>query len=186
MMRLFVAIDLTPEIKNRLLQLIENLKKKKARVKWIIPNGMHLTIKFLGETSPEKLELIKEILAKISKKFKPFYLILKKTGYFPEKSKKPRVLWVGVEADPTLYALKKELEKEFHKIGYLEEAREFIPHLTLGRVKFPNEIESTIEELDRYKNSFFGEIRVKKIILFQSILKPEGAEYIPLAEFLIG
>lgn len=181
-MRTFIAVDLDKEIKSNLLSLLDKLKKKGENIKWIRQEGMHLTIKFIGEIKEEKISDIENILRKIAEGHKPFSLKINGTGFFPLERKNPRVLWAGVEADETLYSLQRQLESDLEKIGFPREKREFHPHLTLGRVKAPS-VGETISELQKYKESTFGEMMVNKITFFQSILKPSGAEYIKLSEF---
>ena len=180
-MRLFIAIELSSEIRKNLGKLIDLLKTKGEGVKWVNPENIHLTLKFLGETPPSKIQEITDSLKKSAKKFSSFSLSVKGTGCFPSEKKPPRVLWVGVEHNDYLDEFQKEIEMNLKKIGFPEEGRKFIPHLTLGRVKSPIKLGSIKEELKKYEEKFFGKVRVNEVVLFQSILKPEGAEYIPLA-----
>ena len=88
---------------------------------------------------------------------------------------------MGIEHNDYLNEFQKEIEMNLKEMGFPEEGRKFVPHLTLGRVKFPARLGSIKEELKKYEDKFFGKVKVKEVILFQSILKPQGAEYIPLA-----
>lgn len=182
-MRTFIAIDLEKEIKESLSSLIDKLRERSQNIRWVRQEGMHLTLKFLGEIKEEKRPSIENILEKVISNYKPFSLKIKGTSYFPLGRKNPRVLWTGVEADETLPSLQQRLESELEKIGFPREKREFHPHLTLGRVKAPSYIQETVRALERHKESVFGEMTVYKITFFQSILKPSGAEYIALSEF---
>lgn len=181
-MRTFIAIDLDKKIKESLSSLIEKLREKNQSIRWVKREGMHLTLKFLGEIKEEKRPLIENVLEKVISNTQPFSLKIKGTSYFPLGRKNPRVLWTGVEAEETLTSLQQRLESELEKIGFPREKREFHPHLTLGRVKAPSYIQETLRELERYKESIFGEMTVNKITLFQSTLKPSGAEYKVLSE----
>ncbi len=181
-MRTFIAIDLDNEIKEALSALIEKLRERSQNIRWVRREAMHLTLKFLGEINKERIPEIEGILGKVVRKYQPFILKIKGTGYFPPKKKNPRVLWTGVEADEVLTSLQKDLEKELQEIGFPEEKREFRPHLTLGRVKMPSSIQETMRELEKHQESVFGEMTVHKITFFQSILKPSGAEYNALSE----
>ncbi len=182
-MRLFIAIELSSEIKKNIMELINILRYKGEGVKWVRPNGIHLTLKFLGETPPSRIQEITNSLQKTVKNFSSFYLSFQSTGCFPSGKKPPRVLWIGVEPNDYLNKIQKELEKNLEEIGYPKEKREFIPHLTLGRVRSPGRLGSIKEEFEKHKERSFGKMKVEKVTLFQSILKPEGAEYIPLAHF---
>ena len=182
-MRTFIAIDLEPEIKCSLTNLLSDLKKTGDKIKWAKKQSMHLTLKFLGEISRDKMTEIESVLERLSNKFSSFQLILKGTGTFPPKSKKPRILWIGIEECSRLNDFQSELETSLEKVGFPIENRKFRPHLTLGRVKKPENLDSLLSLYDRHKESDFGEMVVNKITFFKSILKPEGAEYHILSEF---
>lgn len=185
-MRTFIAIDLDKEIKKNLLSFISELDKltREGRsIRWVKPEGMHLTLKFLGEITGEKVREIENILKAITGKYKSFVLNFKGTGSFPPGSRNPRVLWVSIEEVETLKALQLHLEGELEKLGFPREGRKFHPHLTLGRVKIPSHIRETLSLLEKNKDTNFGEMQAKKLTFFQSILKPSGAEYSALSEF---
>jgi len=181
-MRTFIAIDLDKGIKENLFALIDKLREKSQNIRWVKREAMHLTLKFIGEIKEGRIPEIENILENVVKDFQPFALKIKGTGYFPLSQKSPRVLWTGVEADETLHSLQHKLENDLEKIGFPREKREFHPHLTLGRVKAPTSIQEAVRELERHKESIFGEMTVNKITLFQSILKPSGAEYKALSQ----
>ena len=185
-MRTFIAIDLSQEIKKVLSRLIEELDemdKEHKKIRWVKKEGMHLTIKFLGDVGNEKISQIEKALKNISGKFEPFVLKLKRTGTFPPGSTNPRVLWIGIEEEETLKALQYQIEAELEKLGFPRERRKFHPHLTLGRVKVFSNLRQTLLLLEKYRERIFGEMKVEKITFFQSKLKPTGAEHSILSEF---
>lgn len=182
-MRAFIAIDLEDKIKKRLSSLLLELNKVSQGIKWVRKEGMHLTLKFLGEIEKEKIPEVESILKEISGKYSSFPLRLKGTGSFPPGKKNPRVLWLGIEASKSLKSLQFQIEKALEKLGFPREKREFHPHLTLGRVKFHSHLGGVLSQLEKEKETIFGEMIVEKIIFFQSILKPTGAEYKVLSEF---
>lgn len=181
-MRTFIAIDLNEEIKANINQLIEKLDIGNPGIKWVEKNGMHLTLKFLGNISPEKSSSIQSSLEKAVGEFSSFPLILRGTGFFPPGKKIPRVLWVGIEKNESLQSLQARVEEEMEKLHFPKEKRKFHPHLTLGRVKKNYGVEAVLKELQQYENADFGEMKVDKITFFQSALKPSGAEYTKLSE----
>ncbi len=181
-MRTFIAIDLDNEIKNNLSLLISRLKKCSPNIKWIKHQGMHLTLKFLGEIPTDKVSEVESSLRKVTEKHRHFLLKFKGTGTFPEGNKSPRILWLGIEDNENLKIFQSELESELEKIHFLRENRKFHPHLTLGRVKSHHDLSLTLSELEKYREKDFGEMIVKKIILFKSTLKPSGAEYTIISE----
>ncbi len=181
-MRTFIAIEIEPSIKEKISNLIRELEKVGAKVGWVKKESIHLTLKFLGEIEEGKIRDVSEKLKLISSKIKPFRIKIEGTGWFPEKSSNPRVLWVGVKFPEQLKILWEEIEREMGKIGFKQEEREFSPHITIGRVKGNGSIHKILDILKK-SSTLFGEIEVKGIILFQSILKPDGAEYNALEKF---
>jgi 2'-5' RNA ligase len=182
-MRTFVAIDLVPDLKITMETLIRNIKKSAKGIKWVNSSGMHLTLKFLGDITPEKAGDVIGLLKTIAQKHSAFPLQLKGTGTFPPGRKKStRVIWAGIVETPELISLNEGLEEGFEKIGFSREDRPFHPHLTLARVKSPDGIEPVLNELEKYRETDFGGMMVDRMRFFQSIMKPDGAHYSALGE----
>jgi 2'-5' RNA ligase len=181
-LRTFVAIDLDPKLKEVLQSLVIKLKKTGADVHWVGFPGMHLTLKFLGEVEEEGLPAIGRVVKKAVGGQARFPLVLQGTGSFPG-GKNPRVLWVGVRENPGLMSLEREIENGLEAEGYPRETRVFHPHLTLGRVKGQARIQAAVLELERDRETVFGEMTARKVTLFESLLSPQGAEYKVLSEF---
>jgi 2'-5' RNA ligase len=181
-MRTFVAIDLDPELKKALQDLVLKLKKTGADVRWVNFHGMHLTLKFLGEVEQDSVPAVENVLRTAASGHARFPFVLEGTGTFPE-GKSPRVLWVGVRKEPVLLDLQFEIEAGLEKEGYPSEERAFHPHLTLGRVKSSLRVREAVAELAKYREAPLGEMTARKVTLFQSILKPEGAEYRVVSEY---
>ncbi|HEK85114.1 MAG: RNA 2',3'-cyclic phosphodiesterase [Candidatus Saccharicenans sp.] len=176
-MRTFIAIELSPEIKDRLDLLIRKLKPAANNIKWVSKENLHLTLKFLGEINDQQTEMVKSVLEGIVSQSRPFHLALKGTGSFPPGQSRIRVVWVGISADPVLFELQKLIENSLEEKGFLREERPFTPHLTIGRAKIPAKLDSLRAELERLKDEDFGAMEVKEITFFQSILRPQGPEY---------
>ncbi len=185
-MRAFIAIDLDDRLKKNLEALIDELRPNGKNIRWVSAQGMHLTLKFLGEIPEQDFSRLADPLRNLVKNHTGFDLRLKGTGWFPPGRKNPRVLWVGVEAGPSLEILQKDIETAAEKLGFPREAREFHPHLTLGRVKFPSQLDAVLSDLEKHRETVFGEMWTSKVTLFRSILKPSGAEYSVLSEFPLG
>ncbi len=181
-MRVFVAIELEKEIKETLSALIRELDTGSRNIKWVKRQGMHLTLKFLGETPQEKVAEVQSVLEAASGEHPSFEIILKGTGTFPPEARIPRVVWIGIEENPALSAIQTRIENDLHKIRFPREQRQFHPHLTLGRIKGPENLGPVIHTLGQNRNTEFGRMSVDKITLFQSTLKPTGAEYTVLSE----
>ncbi len=183
--RTFIAIKLTPEISSNISKLQEELKKTSAQVKWVKPENIHLTLKFLGHVTPEELEKVKLITKETLEPFAPFEVSISGLGAFP-KIKYPRVIWVGVDqGKEELKRMVSNLEERLARIGFAKEKRPFSPHLTLGRVKSSKGRERLIEALSLVKASNLGNMRVTKISIMKSELRPEGPIYTILEETVL-
>jgi 2'-5' RNA ligase len=181
-MRTFIAIELDQKIKTILSSHIKKLETSGAKVRWVKPQGMHLTLKFLGEVPEARIPEIKKVLARLAKDYGSFQLILKGTGTFPPPPRTPRVVWIGIEQTESLQHIQTRVENELHKIRFPKEKRKFHPHLTLGRVKNPMNIQPLLEMLNLHNQTDFGTMSVNKLTFFRSMLKPSGAEYTVLSE----
>lgn len=184
-MRTFIAIDLDPGLKTSLQNLVRILKRTGAEVRWSGAQAMHLTLKFLGETEEDRASAASEALRRTASRHPGFRLELRGTGTFPP-GRPPRVLWVGLEAGPELPALREDVETAMEALGFPRENRPFHPHLTLGRVKGPGRLREALAELGKHSDSTFGEMTARKVTFFQSLLRPEGAEYRVIGEFPLG
>ena len=180
--RTFIAIDLEPGMKTALQGLIGALKTAGADVRWAQTSGLHLTLKFLGEIDEEKSTVVKRTLQEVAGRHASFPLRLEGTGAFPGEHN-PRILWAGFAAEPDLLAFHEDLEQELEREGFPREERAFHPHLTLGRVKGPGRVRNAMLELEKHRRDSLGEMTVHKVALFESRLRPEGAEYRVLAEY---
>lgn len=180
--RSFIAIELDKDAKKELAALTETLKKSGADVKWVNPDGIHLTMKFLGNVPEEKISGIKRILDETAASFKPFSMMLSAIGAFPKISY-PRVIWVGVEEGKKeaseIYNL---LESRLENVGFQKEKRPFSAHITLGRVRSQKNRESLITRIENLKFSYSKTINVGHLTLFQSTLSPHGSTYTALHE----
>ncbi|HHS96806.1 MAG TPA: RNA 2',3'-cyclic phosphodiesterase [Chloroflexi bacterium] len=155
-------------------------------VRWVRAEGIHLTLKFLGETPVAKLPEIKGALAAVARNAPPSTFTVEGLGCFPNL-RRPRVIWVGVQ-EPTgrLAALQDAIEEVMAPFGYPPEGRGFTPHLTLGRVNrrvSPGDRARIGEVVSAADVGLLGEAPADRFVLFRSVLKPTGAEYSVLAEF---
>ena len=180
-MRTFIAIDLEPGLKSALQDLIRKLKRTGADVRWTRTEGLHLTLKFLGQVVPEELDKVKEAVRSIAGRHRPFPLKFSGTGAFPNESA-PRVLWVGFAAEAALLELQADLERGLESAGFPREDRPFKPHLTLGRVKGPSRVREAVQALSGESTEDWSGMTVRKVTLFESRLHPDGAEYRVIAE----
>lgn len=180
-MRLFVALELTPDVHAAVCGVVERLQRAKADVRWVRPEGMHLTLKFIGEIPPEKLDPIRQALAGVTSEA-PVELAFGGLGYFPNP-RRPRVLWIGVEASANLSPLAAQLDAALVSLGIEAEKRAYVPHLTLGRFRSEKGLGELQREIERLPTKEFGRFEARALALFQSKLSPHGAEYTRLDNF---
>jgi RNA 2',3'-cyclic 3'-phosphodiesterase len=184
--RAFIAIELPDPVKSFLKGISAELKLCGANVKWVRPEAMHLTLKFLGSVPTDLLPQIQEAALSLFKEQKPTRLQVSRLGAFPGL-RKPRVVWAGLEdASGVIIPLVDRLETALEPLGFPKENRPFNPHLTLGRFK-SNERSSELIETIRQKMDIMGPSFVADhAVLFESVLKPSGAEYFQLFRFDYG
>lgn len=175
--RSFIAIELTKEFKDKLSKIQDELRKSNADVKWVEPENIHLTLRFLGNVEEKKLEDIKRILERVSEKHPRFSMELSGTGCFPKMSL-PRVIWIGIEkGKEELSKIFLELEDELENIGFKREKRGFSAHITIGRVRTPLNRIRLVEEIKKTSSLPKLNSPVNKITLFKSTLTPKGPIY---------
>lgn len=177
--RAFIACDLGDAIVGELSRCQERLKTVGAHIRWIPPESIHLTLAFLGDTLPEQIERLAGALKPTTE---PFKLTCARTGTFGPK-RSPRIIWAGIKNSPALSALHDEINTVLAATGFEIEARPYKPHLTLGRVKSTRNVEQLLELLNEENDTGFGIVQINEIILYQSTLTPQGAQYAPLHRF---
>lgn len=182
--RAFIAVNLSPDILDRIEQVALDLKTRmdSVPIRWVPIENIHLTLKFLGNVSTANLEILKDILGKVVSSHHESDISVGGIGVFP-KPHNPRVVWVGMEVSQELIALQHNIEIETARLGYSREHRPFSPHLTFGRVSrnaSTQDVHIIAEILEKYKVGFLGATRVRTVYLYRSDLKPEGAEYTPI------
>ena len=137
LMRTFISIPVPNEVKSKKNMLYSTLENSPSNISWVKNEQLHLTLKFLGHTPEASFENIKSEISKIASTINPFKLVIDKTGCFPKKER-PRVLWLGINGNTTaLNDLFLRIDKNMDKIGFPCLDKEFFPHITLARVKYP-------------------------------------------------
>lgn len=176
MPRLFVAIDLPPELKNRISELCAF---GLPGVGWVEATQLHLSLRFIGEVDGQEAVRIQTCLLKVQQA--SFQLVVKGVGTFPQ-GKTPRVIWAGIEKNDSLVQLRNKIEHQLNAIGIPGEKRKFHPHVTLGRVKTKKikRMGDYLAHYDMFRAEPFG---VEGFTLFSSLLTPAGAKYTKEAEY---
>lgn len=175
-MRLFVAVHLPEEIRERLGTVQDRLRLAQGDVSWVKPGNLHITVKFLGETEPKRLDRIRSALADAAQGTAVFAAEVAGVGTFGGRI--PRVVWVGVRGGATpLVALARAVEDALAGVGIAKEKRGFTAHFTLGRVRSPRNLEALLEALRAEPVEGFGTVRVDQFSLMESELNPSGSIY---------
>jgi 2'-5' RNA ligase len=180
LLRAFIAVELPLEIRKTVCAATSKLRNEiETLVRWVPIENMHLTLKFLGDVSASNLELLAQMLRAEMDLFNCFDLRLNGIGSFPNL-KRPRVIYIGMQAPAALEALQRGIESASSRLGYGAEERGFSPHLTIGRVKqnvTATEQQAIRRALEDTKIDSLGTARVNSVELFKSDLKPTGSVY---------
>lgn len=182
LLRTFVAVKVEPS--PVLIHIMKNLQMalRGEQVKWVEPNNLHLTLKFLGDTLPSQVDEIGEELNQVSKMFSSFSFELEGLGFFKNKGM-PRVLFANITEGEILQQLAAEIETRMLKLGFEPENRPFKPHLTLARIKFLKNKKAFYQVVEKYRETFFQPVPIRELIFYRSVLKPEKAVYRELGSF---
>jgi RNA 2',3'-cyclic 3'-phosphodiesterase len=180
-MRLFLALDIPDAVRRALRELMARLKPECAGARWVRPEGMHVTLKFLGETDDAKIDSIRAALSSIHSG-QAVESDFRGIGFFPNEFH-PRVVWCGIEASPNLPQLAADVDRALQPLGFPAESRPFTPHLTLARFNSHKGLDTLVRAANNLKSYEFGSARSSEFHLYQSVLKPSGAEYARLATF---
>lgn len=180
-LRTFIAVDFPIEIKEKIESITTYFKTQlpPKAIKWVDPNNMHLTLKFMGETPADQLDPIKNALQKVASGFPVFTIEVVNLGMYPNPNM-PRVIWLGISGEEKLISLLKQLEGALQEVGIQPEKRLFSPHLTIARVRRKSSKETAKDigqTLSQFTVSTLGFIQVNEIVYYQSELTPQGPNY---------
>ena len=193
-MRVFVGIDLDPEVRRRIERFTEEVRGFAPEAKWIRTESLHVTLKFIGEQPQDCVDSIAAVLETIE--MPSFELAIAENGFFPN-AKAPRVFWIGVGPSDRLLALAKRVDDVVAELGLAREERPYSPHLTLargpgrssgsptwGKGDRANSVFAPLQKrLEQFRPPIFGTMAVREFILYQSQLSPSGSKYTKLRRF---
>ncbi len=180
-MRAFIAIDLPEQIRGELARWQRTFSAICPEARWTRPEGIHLTLKFLGEISAEQVLQVTAALKGVGR-IEPFRVEVRGFGFFPNANR-PRVFWAGVHAPAGLAALATRVESEMEALGFAREQRDYNPHLTLARFKDPRPQPRLVTEVEKQRDLSLGIFEASEFFLFESQLSPRGAVYRRVARF---
>lgn len=189
--RTFIAIELEDAVKTELRRVQRELAGQMPAnsMRWVQPDGIHLTLKFLGDTPPDKVQEVKAALARAAVEVGPFRVIVSGVGCFPN-ARQPRVVWVGVaEHSGALSKLHSAVEAQVAPLGFPTERRPFSPHLTLGRVQqhaSRSDVQRIGEAVAAFGDATHCEMGAVNVSYIKSDLRPAGAVYTTLFEAILG
>lgn len=179
--RLFLGVNLSLATTRKIADVVARMQRvvddRELRVAWIPPDNLHVTIKFLGWARAEVLPAIRDKAEEWTRTRKGFELAARGVGAFPDE-RHARILWVGVQ-DPSgaLGRLVTDIEGAMAELGFERETRAYHPHVTIGRVKDGRDAE---ELLARHAQTDFGSSLVREVVIYESIMKAKGSEYVAL------
>lgn len=181
LIRVFVALPISPEVKERIAQSIDKLKKQlPGPVRWVAVENIHVTLKFLGDTSQASLQDLTHTLSAVIGQQAPIQITIGGFGVYPN-TKRPRVLWVGIQAPPELESLQRAIETACTRLGYPAEDKSFSPHLTIARIREDSPMTDLRPVLQNIQIGELGTLKIETVTLFRSDLFPKGPKYTPLA-----
>jgi 2'-5' RNA ligase len=182
-MRIFIALDIPEEIRERIGQYAQRVRPLAPDSRWSKPDALHVTLKFVGETSDARVEEMKQALRGIS--YPPFEIGFGGVGFFPGE-KSARVFWAGVEFTEALPGLASAIDTALKKIGIPRENRPYRPHLTLARASEKREANRAFQQLPRNLPAEipqFGTMTAQEFILYKSEPMPGGSRYTRLERY---
>lgn len=175
--RAFLAVPLPRQLQQSIRAVQRGLKGRIPEARWTRSENLHLTLHFLGEIEQETLEKIKVSVLSVRRCQRPFQVEVKGLGAFPNL-RRPRVIWLGLEPRGQLRQLHKVSQRCLRQAGVMTESRPYSPHLTIGRLR--QHKPDLTDLLKSAGENSIGTLTVDKLVLFESRLRPEGAEHIPI------
>ncbi len=183
--RLFLAIRIQPD--QRFLSIYTDLQNRlrHEKIRWVSPGHLHITLKFFGEISVEKIDAVNRSVNNIVINFTPFTIILQNIAIFGS-SYKPRVIWFGIEENKQLIALTNEITAALGSIGFPADRQNFVPHLTIGRMRSVRNKREFQEAIASFREVFVQKSEINEIILFESKLRPAGPAYFEIEKYTLN
>lgn len=182
-MRLFVALEPNAKVVANLTELVRRLRPV-APIRFVHPQNMHVTLKYIGDWREERLDEVVRALSEVRSTM-PLNVPLAGLGFFPS-IRAPRVFWVGAEPTAALRQLASSVDAVLQPLGIAPEVRPYTPHLTLGRVLDGDALDELHQTVEDLPSRDFGTITPDRFVLFESSLTDDGPIYRKVVEFPLG
>lgn len=185
--RTFIAVELSAAVRAEAIRLVERLRPAGGDARWVEPQNMHLTLKFLGDVREEAIPDVCRVVAKAAAEFAPFEVAVGGAGAFPDL-RRPRTLWIGVtQGRQDLIRLQTAIERALAKRGFPKEQRDFQPHLTIGRIRESGPAMAELgKQVEAHGDFAAGSSTVCEVVVFASHLSSSGPTYEALARAPLG
>lgn len=180
-MRLFVALDLSDEVRERVAKFLVQMRAALPQARWVQPEILHVTLKFIGSAPESRVADFSKALGEIRSP-EPARMEFRGTGFFPNEHK-PRVFWLGANCSSNVAAMAEEIERLLAKLGVEQEDHDFSPHLTLARLHDGQRVDQLHAEVERISGQDFGTVIADQFHLYHSDTLPSGAKHTKLASF---
>ena len=185
LLRTFLSIPVKKDIKSKKNMLYSTLEDSKLTINWVRNTNLHLNVKFIGQTPEKSIKKIIESVSRITSSIKPFSVKVSGTGCFPANTR-PKTLWLGISGEvKPLMDMVNEIENKLFEIGFSKDKKEFIPHITVARISYPQKV---IPDVDIFLKSSYDviDLEIDRMQFFSSELLPNGAIYSLLKTFPLG
>jgi len=167
------------------VEIQTELAKFMPRVSWVKQGNIHLTLKFLGDIQANQIESINSVLQSVAESHSPFDMSLAEIGVFPNL-RRPRVIWIGItKGAEQATQIAEAVSNSLQPLGFPREKRGFTPHLTLGRIRRPVNLQNVSSKFNQYDNLDIPTLKIEQIAFIQSQLHPRGSIYTPLRKFAL-
>jgi 2'-5' RNA ligase len=183
--RAFIAVVLPSQVLKKIAAARLELQPRVPHLRWVAESNLHFTLKFLGDIDEAAIDRVADALAQRLRPFPRWTISAKGLGVFPDL-KRPRILWVGLAGGaPT--ALASRVEGALEPLGFMPEKRSLKPHLTIGRWRQSDRPPRDLaQEMEKWRNVEFGQFQASEVIIFRSVLSPQGAQYGKLRSIFLG
>ena len=179
--RTFIAIEIPKKVQSKAFSVIDKLSKETSSIRWVSRENLHVTLKFLGDVEDRDTYAVCQAVTEVTRQNRRFTVDCNGIGAFPSVEK-PRTIWLGIdEPENRLSNMYAEMEDSLQKLGYPQEARQFRPHLTIGRIQHGRRnMGNLTTQMQNLSTTAIGEIPVNELVIFSSELTRSGPIYTTL------